>query len=90
MSILGGRVEDGQIRWKMRGDGRSKYARDGDGSYASEKRPISLGRLTKDKLTPQRQLKSQIQAVFYLLVDNIGLAFGSVLRGKRRMIFESR
>ena len=40
---------------------------------------LSLGRLTEDQTSPQRQLRAQRQDVAYLMGDDSGLGFGSVL-----------
>ena len=47
---------------------------------------LALGRLTKEKLRPQRHLTVQIQALAYLMGDARGVGFGYVLWGQGRII----
>ena len=48
---------------------------------------LELGRLTKDRLPPKRQLTMQRQVLVYLMGGASGFGFGSLLWGQGRIIF---
>ena len=50
---------------------------------------LALGRLTEYLTLPRRQLRSQIQAVAYLMVDASGLGFGLMIWGEEKLVLES-
>ena len=47
---------------------------------------LAPGRLKKKKVTLRRKLTVQIRALAYLMVNDNGVGFGSVLWGQSRMI----
>ena len=49
----------------------------------------ALGRLTKVSKPTKGQIRTGIQAVFYLMGDTIGFGFGSILWGQGRLSSES-
>ena len=49
---------------------------------------LSLGRLTEDQTPPRRQLREQIPAVAYLMLDASGLGYGSVLWVQGKLVSE--